>query len=64
MKLVIFGIVLMIWNYVISGQDIVFPDDEQISHVSGNSAMVIILEYYSIKIKVSIKRNMFNFCYR
>nr|XP_034192641.1 uncharacterized protein LOC117609951 isoform X4 [Osmia lignaria]XP_034192642.1 uncharacterized protein LOC117609951 isoform X4 [Osmia lignaria] len=40
MKWVIFGIILIIWNYVTSGQDFVFPDDEEISHVSGNNATI------------------------
>lgn len=41
MKWLILGIALIIWNYVISGQDIVFPDDEEISHISGNNPVVI-----------------------
>lgn len=40
MKWLILGIALIIWNYVISGQDIVFPDDEEISHISGNNPVV------------------------
>lgn len=40
MKWIIFGVMLIIWNYIISCQDIVFPDDEEITHVSGNNVSI------------------------
>lgn len=42
MKWIVFVITLVICNYMISCQDIVFPNNEEISHVSGNAAVIII----------------------
>ncbi|XP_033347698.1 uncharacterized protein LOC117232459 [Bombus vosnesenskii] len=39
MKWIVFGITLVIRNYIISCQDIVFPNNEETSHVSGNAAI-------------------------
>ncbi|XP_068982612.1 uncharacterized protein [Bombus flavifrons] len=39
MKWIVFGITLVICSYIISCQDIVFPNNEEISHVSGNAAI-------------------------
>ncbi|KZC06216.1 PREDICTED: uncharacterized protein LOC107194934 [Dufourea novaeangliae] len=40
MKWLVFGIIFIIYNYIILCQDIVFPDDEELSHVGGNSGVI------------------------
>lgn len=40
MKWLVFNIILIIRNYVISCQDIVFPSDEETYHVNSNTEMV------------------------
>ncbi|KAG7200137.1 hypothetical protein KM043_000576 [Ampulex compressa] len=40
MKLLLWGIITLMWNCTIWCQDIVFPNDEEISHVSGNKAEI------------------------
>lgn len=43
MKWIIFSITLVTWNYIFC-QDIVFPNDEEISHVSGNAAVITYIQ--------------------
>lgn len=40
MKWLIFSTTLIIWNYIISCQDIVFPSDEETYHVNDNNETV------------------------
>lgn len=45
MKWIIFSISLVTWNCtVILCQDIVFPNDEEMSHVSGNKAVITYIQ--------------------
>lgn len=53
MKCLFIGIVFFACNYVIWGQDLVFPDDEETSHVSGGNRTVI--KYIKYKIEKNVK---------
>jgi hypothetical protein len=41
MKYLLISVVFFIYYFMISGQDIAFPTDEDISHVSGGNSTVI-----------------------
>ncbi|XP_043255037.1 uncharacterized protein LOC122398860 [Colletes gigas] len=56
MKWIIFGTTLIIWIYIIMCQDIVFPDDEETSHISGNNA--VITERIPVSIPGQCPQNM------
>lgn len=41
MKYLYVGIVFFMYNYTIQSQDLIFPTDEETSHVSGGNSTVI-----------------------
>ncbi|XP_043793257.1 uncharacterized protein LOC122715269 [Apis laboriosa] len=56
MKWLIFSTTLIIWNYIISCQDIVFPSDEETYHINDNNETIA--EHNPIFIPDSCPKNM------
>ena len=62
MKWIIFNITLVTWNCIIFCQDIVFPNDEEMSHVSGNTAVITYIQERQERILMTQCEKMF--CFR
>ncbi|XP_011646152.1 uncharacterized protein LOC105432874 [Pogonomyrmex barbatus] len=57
MKCLYVGIVFFMYNYIIWGQDLVFPTDEETSHVSGGNSTTI-TDRIPVSIPDSCPKNM------